>query len=91
MIALSNLGASVQSFTQLGGCADFPCYFIWSRVFGLMRFIYGPEKGTKSSFEQVPEKYATGTQAMIRQAFGEESMSRPRKIQTHQDRRKARQ
>jgi hypothetical protein len=32
------LGVSIQDFTQLCGRADFFRRFIWSRVYGLMRF-----------------------------------------------------
>jgi hypothetical protein len=39
-------GVSVQNFTQLGGCADFLCPFIWSCVSGLKWFYDGSNKGT---------------------------------------------
>jgi hypothetical protein len=38
----------VHNFTQLGGRAEFLRSFIWSRVFGLMRFRDGSDKGTAS-------------------------------------------
>jgi hypothetical protein len=81
------LGVSVRNFTQLRGSANSLRPFIWSRVSGLMRFLDGYNKGTASHCVQI----STETMAMIRQAFGEGSMSRTRKVQTHRDRKKARQ
>jgi hypothetical protein len=61
--------------------------FIWSLVSGLMRFRDGSDKGTASNFVQISEKVSE-TLAMIRQAFGEESMRRAGKVQTHRDRKR---
>jgi hypothetical protein len=49
-------GTGVQNFTQLGGCADFFCPFIWNRVPDLMRFCDGYNEGTASNFVQISEK-----------------------------------
>jgi hypothetical protein len=64
--------ASVQNFMQLGGCADFLHSFIWSDL--IWRWIQQRCKSRKQS--------ATETLAMIRQAFGEDIMSRTQKVQT---------
>jgi hypothetical protein len=50
------LGVSVQTFTQLSGCADSLCPFIWSRVCGLVRLCDGSDKGTESNFVHFSEK-----------------------------------
>jgi plasmid maintenance system killer protein len=53
----------------------FVCSFIWSHVSGLMRFLDRSDKGTASNYVQILEKRVAKILAMIRQAFGEESMS----------------
>jgi hypothetical protein len=60
------MGVCVQNFTQLVGHAVFFRPFIWSRLFGLMR-----SRECASNFVEISEILA-----VIRQAFGEESMSR---------------
>jgi hypothetical protein len=50
------LGISVQNFTQLGKRADFLRPFIWSRVYGLMPFHDGSDKGTASKFVHKTKK-----------------------------------
>jgi hypothetical protein len=54
-------------------CAGFLRLFIWSRVSGTMRF----RDESDIKFCAILE--------MIRQEFGEESLSRTRKVQTHRD------
>jgi hypothetical protein len=71
---------------QLGERTDFLHPFIWSRVYGLMRFFGGSNKGTASNFVQITEN-VTETLAMIRQAFRVDRMSRTQNIQTLQDRK----
>jgi hypothetical protein len=53
----------------------FASYVAWSRVSGLTRFRDGTYHGTASSFVQIT-KSASEALVMIRQAFGEESLSR---------------
>jgi hypothetical protein len=69
---------------QLGGRTDFLRPFIWSRVYGLMRFLGGSNKGAASNFVQITENM-TETLAKIRQAFRVDRMSRTQKVQTLQD------
>jgi hypothetical protein len=47
------LGVSEQNFTPLGGRADFLRSFIWSSIFGLMRFRDGSDKKPASNFVQI--------------------------------------
>jgi hypothetical protein len=70
---------------QLGGCADFLRTFIWSSVSGLTRFCNGSHKRTASNFVQNFGKSVPDVLAMFRQVFGEESMRRIQKVQTHRD------
>jgi hypothetical protein len=76
----------VQIITQLGGRADFyvllfgPC--IWPDA--ISRWI---RQRYSNKFCSNPGKIKTDTLTMIKQTFGEESMSRTRKVQTYGDRR----
>jgi hypothetical protein len=60
--------------THLGGCVDFLRPFIWGSVFGLMRFAMDPTASVHQSLCKFC-KSETETVPMIREAFGEESMS----------------
>jgi hypothetical protein len=71
------LEVSVQNFTQLGGRADFYVNLFGVLLSGLMRFRDGSNKGTASHFVQISEKVQNAL-AVIRQSFGEETMSRTR-------------
>jgi hypothetical protein len=79
------LGVSLQNFTQLGGSADFLRPFIWP-VAILLRI---RQRNSFKCCENLGEN-VTETLEMIRQAFGEEGMSRTWKVQTRQDRKKRR-
>jgi hypothetical protein len=74
MLILAYLGGSVQNFTQLGGRSVFLHPFIWSRVFVLIQFRDGSRVCIK--FGANLGRSVIETLAMIRQAFGEENMSR---------------
>jgi hypothetical protein len=80
------MGVRTQNFTQLGGSGDFSRTFIWNRVSGLMWFRDGSDKRTVSIF-CTSRKNSKDTLAMIRQACGEESASRTRKVQIHRGRK----
>jgi hypothetical protein len=67
---------------QLDRYADFLRPFIWSLVFSLMRFRDGSDKGTTLNCVQISEKVLRRLW-LISQAFGEECISRTRKVQTH--------
>jgi hypothetical protein len=82
MIVLAYLGSSVHNFTQLGGRADFLRPFIWPDA--ISRCI---QQRDCNKVCATLGKSATETLAMIRQAFGEEIMSRTRKVQNHGDRK----
>jgi hypothetical protein len=55
-----------------------------------MRFRDGSDKGTESNSVQILEEVWRGLLAMIRQSFGEVSISCTRKVQTHPRPKKAR-
>jgi hypothetical protein len=64
------------------GHTDFLRPFIWSLVSGLMRFCNGSDK------EQHQFWCKSRKRAMIIQAFGEESMSHTRKVQTRREQKR---
>jgi hypothetical protein len=74
VVVLAYLGSQCTKFHVLGGRGDFLCPFIWSCVSGLMQFCDGSDSDCASHFVQISEKVRQ-TLAVIRQAFGEESMS----------------
>jgi hypothetical protein len=77
------MGVGVQNFKQLSGRADLLRPFVWSRVSGLKGFRDGSNKRNSIKFCINLENCATVTLVMIRQEFGEESMSRTRKALYH--------
>jgi hypothetical protein len=78
------LGVSVQNSMQAVRRADILCPFSWSYVSSLMRFHDETKEQTVCiKFCEISKKSAMKTLAMIRQAFGEESMSRTQVFEWH--------
>jgi hypothetical protein len=80
MIVLAYVGSRCIKFRAAGEHADFLHPFIWSNAIS-----HWIQQVNSVKFYANLEKSVTDAQAVIRQAFGDESMSHTQKVQTCQD------
>jgi hypothetical protein len=87
VIGLAYLGSRCTKFHASGCTCWMITSFIWNPVLAWCDFAMDPPKEQHQMLCR-SRKSATETLSMIRQAFGEESMSCVRKVQTHRDRKR---